>query len=300
MLAEDAQQASPSCKGILKILLVFCSIELAWMLALRAFVLLWPALAGRNDTRFYETYDRVANAGWGLLAVVSFVLTLVLARTLGRHRAAGMAWVAVVMAGINVGFGLVFAASSLWNLDAVAALFSGPLRVPLFLITVAAPLVFDVLFWLVLAALAGRELSRALTIAYLSLRSVSTLFTLLHVLPFETYRALFLEPPWVAETIAWTRFAVAVACGVTMLLGLRAAVRADGASTSALSQPAPERAQPGPQRDLVVGAAWLVGGGVATLASYSLASGGGKFVITTGAIAYGVARIVRGVIRMGR
>ncbi|MBK6683357.1 MAG: hypothetical protein IPG45_02705 [Deltaproteobacteria bacterium] len=58
---------------------------------------------------------------------------------------------------------------------------------------------------------------------------------------------------------------------------------------------------PGAQRDLMIGAAWLIGGLFVTLMSYQLAgeSGGGRYLVTTGAIVYGAVRIGRGLLRGG-
>jgi len=50
-------------------------------------------------------------------------------------------------------------------------------------------------------------------------------------------------------------------------------------------------------RDVTVGGAWLVGGVLVTLGSYSLAAnspGGGTYVIASGAMLYGLLRLVRG------
>ncbi len=54
-------------------------------------------------------------------------------------------------------------------------------------------------------------------------------------------------------------------------------------------------------RDLVIGGALLALGLGGTLLSYSLVSGsGGKYVVATGAIAVGLGRIIRGLIRLSR
>jgi hypothetical protein len=70
------------------------------------------------------------------------------------------------------------------------------------------------------------------------------------------------------------------------------------------AQPADPLAPPsvpyaGSANDLVVGSIWLVGGLAVTIGSYAVASGGsgGHYVVTTGAIAYGMVRIIRGLSR---
>jgi hypothetical protein len=50
-------------------------------------------------------------------------------------------------------------------------------------------------------------------------------------------------------------------------------------------------------RDLTVGGAWLLGGLLVTFVSYSMAAsspGGGHYVIATGAMLYGLLRLIRG------
>jgi hypothetical protein len=61
----------------------------------------------------------------------------------------------------------------------------------------------------------------------------------------------------------------------------------------------PLRIPPSSGNDLVVGSIWLVGGLAVTIGSYAVASGGsgGHYFVTTGAIAYGLARVIRGLTR---
>jgi hypothetical protein len=50
-------------------------------------------------------------------------------------------------------------------------------------------------------------------------------------------------------------------------------------------------------RDLTVGGAWLIGGALVTIISYTMAAnnpGGGRYIIATGAIVYGGYRLFRG------
>jgi NCS1 family nucleobase:cation symporter-1 len=56
----------------------------------------------------------------------------------------------------------------------------------------------------------------------------------------------------------------------------------------------------GAARDVFVGGAWLLIGGLIAVASFSSESRGGIYVIPTGALAYGLAKAVRGVRRLSR
>jgi hypothetical protein len=75
--------------------------------------------------------------------------------------------------------------------------------------------------------------------------------------------------------------------------------QASGAPVQALLQgsDAPTRMRSRSDKDLVVGGAWLAGGLLLTMITYSLAAsgpGGGRYFIAYGAILYGVIRIFRG------
>ena len=48
------------------------------------------------------------------------------------------------------------------------------------------------------------------------------------------------------------------------------------------------------RHNMAVGACWLAGGAFVTLASYQAAAPGGTYVVTTGAIGYGLIRVLVG------
>lgn len=50
-------------------------------------------------------------------------------------------------------------------------------------------------------------------------------------------------------------------------------------------------------RDLIVGGLWCLGGTVVTVATWSMASGGGSYVVAWGAILFGGIQFVRGLAR---
>jgi len=60
-----------------------------------------------------------------------------------------------------------------------------------------------------------------------------------------------------------------------------------------------ERREKG-KKDMLIGALWFVGGLLVTGISYAGAGKGGTYVIITGAILYGIARIVRGVVEYNK
>ncbi len=74
--------------------------------------------------------------------------------------------------------------------------------------------------------------------------------------------------------------------------------------SSAPSAPLVSRnlAAPPAGREIVFGLVWLGGGLLVTLLSYSAASsgsGGGRYFVTSGAVAYGLVRLIRGLVRLG-
>jgi hypothetical protein len=94
----------------------------------------------------------------------------------------------------------------------------------------------------------------------------------------------------------WGRFVAGIALQLLVLGLLRRLLQGGAAATA---QPA--AATPGvtpPPRDIAVGAACLGAGLLVTFVSYSSAAGGGRYVVATGAIAYGLARLIRGFVRM--
>ncbi len=51
-------------------------------------------------------------------------------------------------------------------------------------------------------------------------------------------------------------------------------------------------------RNIVIGSLWCVGGLVITALTYSMASGGGTYIVTWGAIVFGAVQAIRGLIQV--
>ena len=51
-----------------------------------------------------------------------------------------------------------------------------------------------------------------------------------------------------------------------------------------------------PEKDMVFGTLWMVGGGVVTLGTYSAASGGGVYFVFFGPIIWGTFQFLRGLL----
>lgn len=142
-----------------------------------------------------------------------------------------------------------------------------------------------------------------MTPTYVGLRGVALFFALPHlILGHETYEALF-RSTGLHEPLRFIRMPLNVAHQGVMIFVLGVARRflgpAQGASPAPAQAPSGEGPGPDRQRDLLIGAAWLVGGLFVTLLSYQAASGGGRYLVTTGAIVYGAVRIGRGLLRGG-
>ncbi len=82
---------------------------------------------------------------------------------------------------------------------------------------------------------------------------------------------------------------------------LAASMNASDPAAADVAEPILSGPPPGSSgNDLVVGSIWLVGGLAVTIGSFAVASGGsggGHYFVTTGAIAYGLARVIRGLTR---
>lgn len=76
----------------------------------------------------------------------------------------------------------------------------------------------------------------------------------------------------------------------------------DSAQLAADSAAANPREPQSAQAQIVIGALWLCGGLIVTIASYQVASSssGGRFVMAYGAVVYGIVLIIRGILRAGQ
>lgn len=90
-----------------------------------------------------------------------------------------------------------------------------------------------------------------------------------------------------------------LACGFALRSAVSGGPQVQAVVAAAGLQPAP--AQPiHPGADLLVGGILLAVGVGVTMISFSSASGGGRYVIATGAIGVGLVRLIRGLVRLGR
>lgn len=98
------------------------------------------------------------------------------------------------------------------------------------------------------------------------------------------------------------------AATLAVVFGARAAVASATPSglppivtpAMAASTGAPTAEPPAAARDLITGAVLLVVGIAITALSYSAASGGGRYVVATGAIGVGIGQLIRGFIKLGK
>jgi hypothetical protein len=158
---------------------------------------------------------------------------------------------------------------------------------------VALYMAFDVALWITLARLLGDAMTRPLHAAFFSLRFADAALSVLGAVFMGAFRAGGL-----AQLDMWLGTALRVAwCAVVLVALHLLSQRASTVEASGAPEPA---SAPSGKTDLVVGGVWLGGGLLVTLASYSSASGSGRYVITTGAIAVGIARIFRGLMRLSR
>lgn len=152
---------------------------------------------------------------------------------------------------------------------------------------------FEVCFWLAITRSAA-HVPRALSPVFYLMLALSSAFALSRMLlPFDAYGELFVTGTW-APAFPWLRMALVSARMLCPILVLYSLTR--GGAEAQAGAPA-DAQEPSGTRDLIVGSLWLGGGALVTAASYSAASGGGRYVVTTGAIVYGLWRIVRGLMR---
>jgi hypothetical protein len=237
----------------------------------------------------------VVDSAWFVLDVAVMVLTGLFARAVAGSRASSPALGAFVASGISVLFFAIQLLEAAGGPRLLHALGTSHLaRLTAFALSSVAAFTADALLWVALERSPGAAVTPVLRLAFWSARPVGLAFSALGVLSFETYLTL-MKPPFGA-VVPWLRLAFSVLAGATMLVALSHLARATGTDEPSVG----EQRSPGEQasRDLWIGALWLGGGLLITIASYNAAAGGGgRFVVTTGAIVYGIVRIVRGGMR---
>ena len=287
MSLADAGSAATRSPGAHRLFILGC-IDLGWFVAR---TLLLKPQVGLPVDLLLTLFNGTVIVSL-LFAVMRVALLVGLAGEVGARPAAGPLRVAI---GLAVACLLVSALG-------VVARFGGPnlLRVPGefgHVITAgffaALYLAFDVAFWLTLTRLLGGGMTRSLHAAFFALRLTYVALTLLELVFEEAFRKgdLLVLDQWLSPSlrVAW--------CAVVLVALHRLSQRASASEASGAPEPA---SGPDGKTDLLVGGLLLGGGLLVTLASYSSASGGGRYVVTTGAIAVGIVRIVRGLTRVSR
>lgn len=225
-----------------------------------------------------------------LLGLLGFALLVPFA--LGRRRtpAHGAVRVAVVLAALGLCFDLLWSLELLGGVDLLRS--HAAIETAVGVVSYAVAVGLQLAFWRALVLSGGGRPGWSVAFHALVAVGVST-WLLRTLLPFAVYRDLFLGTA-LGTALSAVRFVVAVARQLLPILVLRelAAGRTGPSATDGSHAPhAPAEAR---SRDLLVGALWLGGGLAVTVISYSAASGGGRFVVTTGAIVYGAFRVLRG------
>lgn len=252
-----------------------------------------PAFLPFEVARRLELPESASVALSLLLGLLGFALLVPFA--LGRRGtpAHGAVRVAVVLAALGLSFDLLWSLELLGSVDLLRS--HGAIETAVGVVSYAVAVGLQLAFWRALVRSGGGR--PGWSVAFHALVAVSLSTWLLRMfLPFAVYRDLFLGTA-LGTALSAVRFVVAVARQLLPILVLRELV-AGRAGPSATDGPDAPTASHAPaearSRDLLVGALWLGGGLAVTVISYSAASGGGRFVVTTGAIVYGAFRVLRG------
>jgi len=166
-----------------------------------------------------------------------------------------------------------------------------------FLLDFGLYVAFDIYFWLAITRVASR-IPHGFGPAYFGLLAIRVLLSLtLAFLPVELTSKLY-ENSELYLAFRSFRLLLNLAEDLLVIAVLWRLIQhgTTAPTAGAAGGPAPVADS---TRDLVVGGLWLGGGGLVTVVSYAAAESGGHFVITTGAIAYGLFRLGRGLLRGG-
>lgn len=241
-------------------------------------------------TESFSTASTAFNFVWISCSVIGLALLIPFSRGRRGTMAGGPASAAIVLAAAGIAVEVLFLLPDL-------SIFSGDFGRLLGLASISFALAFDIVFWLAISR-STSGLASWLAPIYFTLRGFGVLASLPSVaLDFETYRRLFLEDG-LGTIIGWVRWPIGIAANLIVLSVLRRLMTGRGTSAIAAA-PAPLEAQDTSARDLIIGSLWLGGGLIVTVVSYAAASGGGRYVITTGAVVYGLIRVIRGLTKLG-
>ena len=111
---------------------------------------------------------------------------------------------------------------------------------------------------------------------------------------FETYRHYLIGP--IGMAMHWATFVCSIVKQILVIVLLKQLM--ENADAPAAAVQAPSTVSAG--REILIGSLSLLGGLAVTLISYSAASstGGGRYVVASGAIAFGLVRLIRGLVRV--
>jgi hypothetical protein len=249
-------------------------VELIWSVISTFSFLLMP----RFGTDIFVKWMRASWAVWVLFGVANFIAVIPFAKGQKGTRAEGVSWLVLIILGVGLFLeilGLMPAglegrafevANYLLSTAGVACFFVMLLRAS------PQPIPTAPLYWVLFAITA-------------------TLSLLQTGLSFETYRQFLLGP--IGMGLRWVRFGCSIGQQIIVLMILKQLMQG-GEAPAAVKPPSNVSAA----REIIIGSVFLLGGLAVTLISYSAASGGGRYVIASGAIAFGLVRLIRGLVRI--
>jgi hypothetical protein len=261
-------------------------VELVWFVITTLFwMVMWRSSFGVHDIQSWLTASRVI---WILIAVAGPLALWPFAQGRRGTPVESLARNAFMLAAVLLVVDLALEFSHVTS-------FNIPYQM-MMLGRVALGIAVDVLLWL--AVVRTLPVNPGLSNAYFAALGAAALLSLTN--SFLRHGAI---PGSMMEALSWLRIAASLVAQLFILVVLRRLTR-DGAlgsgdlvdANAAVSVAAEPRAG---GRDIAIGLAFLVGGALITFVSYSMASsssGGGRYFITTGAIAYGLVKLVRGLV----
>lgn len=274
-------------------------IELGWFVFSTLAFMLEDSLSFGSEAIL--SFSRVSSGVWLLLSIAMLALVIPFARGRRGTAAAGVAQAVVVLTAINLVVDLVQMLPVVGGPNLLEFAYDSAFFRVWYAAQYGMFVAVDLCFWLAITR-STKRVPQAFNPLFYVLLGAGVLIAMprLFIPMTEYYEVL---GGALGQLMELLRVGIGIGRSLLIILVLRLLVRGEGVAVAEDGSPASSPikegdAVPDRSRDLLIGGLWLGGGLLVTIVSFASASeGGGRYVVTTGAIAYGLVRLIRGLTR---